>query len=186
MLVPFYLGEQKDSEGRTIQEMWTWNFEELECTHDYIQWLFPLPERSAFNPNAPLVDEEVIPAFQRNPQLRQNLLRSLTVMLQFYGLQRHKNNDGKIVVSQSEDYPNRKREWVCIFDHNYLRITRILKCLMTFGLENEAEAFYECLQEIYRDNSDQIGGETFHYWTIAVLNTVTHPTLDNGALRTPF
>ncbi len=23
MLVPFYLGEQQDSEGRTIQEMWT-------------------------------------------------------------------------------------------------------------------------------------------------------------------
>lgn len=131
MLVPFYLGEQRDSEGRTIQQMWTWDLEELECIHDYIQWLFPLPERSAFNPDAPIVDEEAIKEFQSNPYLRQNLLRSLTVMLQFYGLQRHEMSDGKIVVSQSEDYPNRKREWVCIFDHNYLRISRILKCLIT-------------------------------------------------------
>ncbi|WP_375497776.1 opioid growth factor receptor-related protein [uncultured Nostoc sp.] len=168
MLVPFYLGEQRDSKGRTIQEMWTWDFEELECVHDYIQWLFPLPERSAFNRDAPIVDEKVIQAFQSNPHLRQNLLHSFTVMLQFYGLQRYENNDGKIVVSQSEAYPNRKREWICIFNHNYLRITRILKCLMTFGLENEAQAFYECLRQIYRENSDRIGSETFQYWTIAV------------------
>ncbi|MEH1893799.1 MAG: opioid growth factor receptor-related protein [Nostoc sp.] len=173
MLVLFYLGEQRDSEDRTIQEIWTWSFEELECTHDYIQWLFPLPEQSAFNPNAPIVDKEVIQAFKNNPRLRQNLLRSLTVMLQFYGLQCHESNDGKIVVSQSEDYQNRKREWVCIFDHNYLRITRILKCLITFGLENEAEAFYECLRQIYREDSDRIGGETFQHWTNAVKPNTT-------------
>lgn len=64
--------------------MWTWDFEKLECAHDYIQWLFPLPERSAFNCDAPIVDEEVIQAFQSNPHLRQNLLRSFRVMLQFY------------------------------------------------------------------------------------------------------
>ncbi|MEH2107793.1 opioid growth factor receptor-related protein [Nostoc sp.] len=168
MLVPFYLGEQRDSEGRTIQEMWTWDFEQLECTHDYIQWLFPLPERSAFNSNAPIVDEEVIQAFKSNPHLRQNLLRSFTVMLKFYGLQRHESNNVKILVTQSEDYPNRKREWVYIFNHNYLRITRILKCLIIFGLDNEAQAFYECLRQIYREDSDRIGGETFQHWTIAV------------------
>ncbi|MHC0062323.1 opioid growth factor receptor-related protein [Nostoc sp. UIC 10890] len=173
MLVPFYLGEQQDSEGRTIQDIWTWNFEELECAHDYIQWLFPLAEQSAFNPDAPIVDESVIQAFQINPHLRQNLLRSFTVMLQFYGLQRYESNDGKIVVSQSEDYPNRKREWVSILDHNYLRITRILKCLITFGLENEAQAFYKCLRQIYHENSDRIGGETFRYWTIAVKPNTT-------------
>ncbi|HYX14719.1 MAG TPA: opioid growth factor receptor-related protein, partial [Nostoc sp.] len=74
---------------------------------------------------------------------------------------------------QSEDYPNRKGEWVCRFNHNYLRITRILKCLITFGLENEAQAFYEGLRKIYRENSDRIGRETFHYWTIAVKPNAT-------------
>ncbi|HEY9880623.1 MAG TPA: opioid growth factor receptor-related protein, partial [Leptolyngbyaceae cyanobacterium] len=70
-IVPFYLREQQDSQGRMIQEMWAWNFEKLEHTHDYIQWLFPLPEKSAFNPNAPIVDEGVIQAFQSSPNLRQ-------------------------------------------------------------------------------------------------------------------
>jgi hypothetical protein len=167
-IVPFYLGEQQDAQGRMIQEIWAWDFEELECAHDYIQWLFPLLEKSAFNPNAPIVDDEVIQAFQNNADLRQNLLRSLTVMLQFYGLQRQKNDEGQVIITQSADYPNRKQEWVCPFNHNYLRITRILKCLVTFGLEDEAQAFYECLRQIYQENSDYIGGKTLQYWTNAV------------------
>ncbi|MBD2231405.1 opioid growth factor receptor-related protein [Phormidium tenue] len=93
-IVPFYLGEQQDSQGRMIQEMWTWNFEELECTHDFIQWLFPLPERSAFNTDAPIVSDAVIQAFQNDSILRQNLRRSLTVMLRFYGLQRQESSEG--------------------------------------------------------------------------------------------
>jgi hypothetical protein len=167
-IVPFYLGEQRDSQGRMIQEMWAWDFEELECAHDYIQWLFPLPERSMFNPDAPIVDDKVIQAFQSDSNLRQNLLRSLTVMLRFYGLQCQESDEGKVVIIQSKDYPSRKSEWICLFDHNYLRITRILKCLMIFGLEDEAQAFYECLRQIYRESSDHIGGEAFQYWTNAV------------------
>ncbi len=168
MLIPFYLGEKRDSEGRMIQEMWAWDFEELECAHDYIQWLFPISEKSAFNRDAPVVDENIVQTFQSDLRLQQNLLRSFTVMIQFYGLRRYENEDGKIVITQSKDYPSRKREWVCMFDHNYLRITRILKCLITFGLRDEAQAFYECLQQIYRESSDQIGGETFQYWTNAI------------------
>ncbi|MBL1175058.1 opioid growth factor receptor-related protein [Pantanalinema sp. GBBB05] len=166
-IVPFYLGEQRDSQGRMIQEMWAWDFEALECTHDYIQWLFPLPEKSAFNPDAPLVDDEVIQAFQNNPSLRQHLLRSFTVMLRFYGLQRQQSDEGRVVITQSADYPNRKQEWVCLFNHNYLRITRILKCLMAFGLADDAQAFYEGLRQIYRENSDDIGGKPLQYWTNA-------------------
>ncbi|MGG6267873.1 opioid growth factor receptor-related protein [Leptolyngbya sp. AN03gr2] len=162
-LVPFYLGEQRDIEGRTIEEILAWDFEELECVHNYIQWLFPLAERSAFNSDAPIVTSETIEAFRSNPQLRQNLVRSLQVMLRFYGLQ---EDNGEI--TRSEEYPIRKSEWIGRFNHNYLRITRILKCLMAFGLEQYAQAFYRCLEQIYREESNRIGSETFHYWTNAV------------------
>ncbi|MEO1403794.1 MAG: opioid growth factor receptor-related protein [Cyanobacteria bacterium J06635_1] len=89
-------------------------------------------------------------------------------MLRFYGLQCYESEEGKVAVDKSEDYSTRKSEWVCMFDHNYLRITRILKCLMIFGLKDEAQAFYDCLRQIYQEDSDQIGGETFEYWTNAV------------------
>ena len=167
MLIPFYLGDQPDSQGRMISQIWAWDFEALECVHDYIQWLFPLAEKSAFNPEAPVANAEVTQTFRSDPRLRQNLQRSLTVMLQFYGLKRDEDEAGQIIIDQSDDYPNRKREWVCLFDHNYLRITRILKCLVMFELKDDANAFYRCLQKIYREDSDQIGGETFQYWTTA-------------------
>jgi hypothetical protein len=49
-----------------------------------------------------------------------------------------------------------------------LRITRILKCLMTLGLRQPALAFYACLEQIYRERGYLIGGETFNYWTSAM------------------
>jgi hypothetical protein len=172
-LIPFYLGEQEDSEGRMIQEIWDWDLEELECSHNYIQWLFPISEQSAFNPDAPILDEKTIGTFHKNPRLQQNLRQSLTTMLRLYALQLHINTEGKIVIDKSVDYPNRKIEWVCMFNHNYLRITRILKCLMILGLQDEAQAFYNCLQQIYREESEQIGGETFQYWKNAVESTIS-------------
>ena len=168
MLVPFYLGEQPDSEGRMIQEIWAWNFDELECEHDYIQWLFPLPEKSFFNSSAPVVNQEVIEAFHANTQLRENLFKSFNLMLGFYGLQGGEDNEGQFVVTKSAEYPVRKKEWICPLDHNYLRITRILRCLMVLGLERYAQSFYRCLSQIYREESDRIGGKTFQYWTNAV------------------
>jgi hypothetical protein len=168
MLIPFYLGDAPDLRGRTIEDIWAWDFETLECTHDYIQWLFPIVDRSAFNLDAPIVDAEIIQAFKSDRRLQQNLLKSFAVMLRFYGLQCQESSATTIVVSQSTDYPIRKQEWVHLFDHNYLRITRILKCLMAFGLATEARSFYQCLQQIYQEDRNSIGGETFAYWTKAI------------------
>lgn len=167
MIVPFYLGEKPDSKGRTIQQIWTWNFEDLECVHDYIQWLFPISEKSYFNPNAPVLDEKVIQTFQKDCELQANLLKSFTVMLHFYGLHLI-NLQGKVGVEKSDNYLERKQEWINLLNHNYLRITRILKCLIALGLSREAQTFYKCLSQIHRENSDQIGAETYQYWTNAV------------------
>ena len=172
MIVPFYLGEKPDLAGRTIQQIWAWDFEKLECVHDYIQWLFPLSEKSHFNSYAPIVNEQVIETFRKNPLLQQNLRRSLSVMLNFYGLKVDKNKQGKIIVERSKEYPARKQEWLHMLDHNYLRITRILKCLMTFDLREEAQAFYECLSHMYQEDRDRIGRETFQYWTDSVNSPI--------------
>jgi hypothetical protein len=167
-IVPFYLGQGFDVAGRSLAGIWAWDFEELECAHDYIQWLFPLTEVSAFNADAPLVDDSVIVAFAENSLLCQNLLQSVVVMLAFYGWDGVVNDAGELFIAPSANHVERKAEWICPCDHNYLRITRILKCLMTFGLKQPALAFYECLRQIYREHSDLIGGETFNYWSHAV------------------
>jgi hypothetical protein len=177
MLIPFYSGQQAAPEGQNIQTIWAWDFEQLEDSHNYIQWLFPLAEKSAFNLNAPVVDEVVIQAFRSNPHLRKNLRQSLRVMLRFYGLQYVESKDDRVVVNQLASYSERKPNWVSKFNHNHLRITRILKCLMILGLENYARAFYACLQQIYQEDSGLIGEETFQYWTRAInTNTSAYPT----------
>jgi hypothetical protein len=45
-LVSFYDGSGPDGNGRTLEEILQWDAEKLERSHDYIQTLFPLPEKS--------------------------------------------------------------------------------------------------------------------------------------------
>ena len=73
-LLRFYRLEGADARGRTLPEIWAWDAARLEGVHDYIQWLFPLPEPSAFNPYAPILTQATIEAFRADPELRQRLL----------------------------------------------------------------------------------------------------------------
>lgn len=164
VLVAFYLNQRPDSEGRMIEEIWCWDDESLEYTHDYIQWLFPLKQRSRFNPDAPLLNDAVIQAFRTNEQLRSHLRKSLKVMLSFYGLQGNERNNGHIEVTQSDEYRERKTVWLNRGNHNYLRITRILTSLNLLGLEYYAQAFFNCLDQIYSEEGDRIGSETYTFW----------------------
>ena len=45
-LLRFYAGTGPDDRGRFLREIHQWPDDELEHTHDYIQWLFPLAERN--------------------------------------------------------------------------------------------------------------------------------------------
>ena len=87
-LIQFYRGEGRDAAGRTIEEIWAWDHRHLEMVHDYIQWLFPLPERSRFNPFAPLLTDADKATFRAEHDLRGRVIRSLNLMLEFLGLER--------------------------------------------------------------------------------------------------
>ena len=45
-LLDFYRGLKADTEGRSLKEILAWDEDDLEAVHDFIQWLFPLPEPS--------------------------------------------------------------------------------------------------------------------------------------------
>ena len=47
--------EGRDHRGRLLSHILGFSLDELEFHHDYIQWLFPLPEPSGANPSAPLL-----------------------------------------------------------------------------------------------------------------------------------
>jgi hypothetical protein len=166
-IVEFYRGTKPDYLGRRLQEIWQWDNDHLEYSHNYIQVLFPNREPSEFNANAPLLDPVTIDAFLHDEQLRKNLATSLQRMLRFYGLE-YKEESGKVV--KGPDFSERAGDWITPHNHNFLRITRILKCLVDLGLLDSARASNECLNEIYSEFAADIGPEAIAYWRRALID----------------
>jgi hypothetical protein len=128
-IVEFYRGGP-DHAGRTLEEILAWSHDQLERTHDYIQWLFPTTAPSRYNASAPLVTEATKEAFQAQPTLRQKLAHASLRMWFFY------------------DVPG-KPFWVTRSNHNFLRITRIITSLRELGLSEEAHSFLARMRTIY-------------------------------------
>jgi hypothetical protein len=156
-IVSFYKGLAPDAFGRTITDIWAYSDQQLEDIHNYIQRLFPNRTPSAFV-NAPLLDDATVRAFHEDEDLRRRLLTSFDRMLRFYGLVRA----GEQVV-RGRDFAVKARNWLTPYNHNFLRITRILLCLKELGLGAWAGAFFRCLEEIHTEHPE-IGSETFGYW----------------------
>ena len=92
-LLRFYAGRLPDDRGRLLREILRWPDDELEHSHDYIQWLFPLAERSGFNVDAPILDAKPISEFRSRPELRRNVQASFRRMALFYGLEVNEMGD---------------------------------------------------------------------------------------------
>ncbi len=166
-LIPFYLGEDTDSEGRTLTEIQSFDHQKLELVHDYIQWLFPLQERSNFNSRAPILSSDHIQAFQTDDRLRQALLKSFALMLSFYGCEMNDSAEG-IRVTKSANWAARAQNWLSLGNHNLLRISRILRCLTILGCAQHAKAFFCLLTELHSSNEGRPIGRSYKFWEDAV------------------
>jgi hypothetical protein len=165
-ILGFYSGVEPDHRGRYLREIQQWPDEPLESVHDYIQWLFPLPERSGFNVSAPVLTPQSIQEFWTRPDLRGNLRDSFLRMMNFYGLEARASE--QVTVRLAPHFATKAAKWLSPGNHNHLRITRILRCLTVLGLEAEANAFFNCLCQIYEDEQNKpspaISEETMGYW----------------------
>lgn len=116
-----------------------------------MQWLFATDEPSLFNPDAPVLDTATIASFRADPLLRHRLRRAFDRWLAFCGIIR---TDDCLVF----DNPN-PRVWGRQ-NHNWLRITRVLRSLNLLGLPDEAQAFFALLTTIWA----KIDPTTWRYW----------------------
>jgi hypothetical protein len=103
-LISFYEDESTDSRGRTLTDILRWGVNKLESSHDYIQILFPLPERSGVNDRAPTINRQVFEAFRGRKELRDRLGDAFQKMLWFYGFELHTGEDGKAMVRNAYYY----------------------------------------------------------------------------------
>ncbi len=163
-MVAFYRGAAPDAAGRTIAEIWAWDHRRLEMQHDYIQWLFPLPEASRFNPDAPQLTAADAALFRGDADLQARLSVSRDLMLRFYGLA----FDGQ-TVTRAADFPVRAADWLTSLNHNHLRLTRILLSLGYLGQSPVGQALLACLIDIAaREGREAVTARTRAFWEGAV------------------
>ncbi len=163
-ILAFYRLEQPDAAGRRLDEIWTWDDQRLEAVHDYIQWLFPLREPSAFNPNAPLLTPDTVRAFAEDATLRERLKQSLALMLGFYGFELSESGAGAVAVRNSQRIDTRRRQWLRPGDHNHLRLSRILASARGLGLPQYSDALLAHLERLYAEHPGMISPTTLGFW----------------------
>lgn len=168
VLLRFYRRTWNDYRGRSLDALRAFDTERLEGTHDFIQWLFPLPEPSGASAHAPILSRDDIAAFLADAALRDELRKSLDVMLAFYGLARSGSGE-ETVIRRGANYAVRSAEWLDR-PHNFLRLSRILRSLALLGCKPEARALLACLEEIVKENGWALGSDTLAYWRRAAAS----------------
>jgi len=91
-------------------------------------------------------------------------------MLQFYGLELA-SGSRSVEVVRAESFDERSAKWLSYGNHNFLRISRILRSLALLGLSRYARAFLKCLEAIYAEHSKIIGETTVGYWRRTITIT---------------
>uniref|UniRef100_A0A8D0CAB3 Opioid growth factor receptor like 1 n=1 Tax=Salvator merianae TaxID=96440 RepID=A0A8D0CAB3_SALMN len=121
-------------DGVYIEEVlnkWKGDYEKLEHNHTYIQWLFPLREQG-LNFYAKELTTYEIEEFKKTKEAIRRFLLAYKMMLEFFGI---KLIDKTGNVTRASNWQERFQH-LNESQHNYLRITRILKSLGELGYES--------------------------------------------------
>ncbi|XP_049632849.1 opioid growth factor receptor-like protein 1 isoform X2 [Suncus etruscus] len=121
-------------DGVYIEEVlnkWKGDYEKLEHNHTYIQWLFPLREQG-LNFYAKELTTYEIEEFKKTKEAIRRFLLAYKMMLEFFGIKLiDKTGNVARAVNWQERFHHLNES-----QHNYLRITRILKSLGELGYES--------------------------------------------------
>lgn len=135
-----------DNRGRLAGDVLLLPDEQLEQIHDYIQWLFPLPTRSAAQPDAPVLTEAEIDAIRADPRAAATLKQAEERMLRFY-----RQTNG----------------WLTGHDHNHLRITRIIRSLKLLVGPDAAQRFHRTILSLHEAGGAPANARSLQFWTEA-------------------
>ena len=164
-IIGFYLGQNANYDGTWFDDVLDWDNFELERDHNYIQYLFPLMERSKCQPHSPVLHESDVDYWLDDDRMRKLMIKAFQTMLRFYGLKM----DGMVLrVVKADDYKQRAAKWQTKDNHNFLRITRILKSMTLLGLKRHAHMFLDCLLELVKENPDGFNKVSVEFWKEAV------------------
>jgi len=145
-VVRFLEGEGTDARGRTVFDVISMNDVAIERTHDFIQWLFPLPEPSAAIPESPMLTPEDIQAIRISELAPMAMGAGADRMAAFY---------------------QTTHDWLMPNDHNHRRITRIIRSLRLLVGDAEADAFHAFIVARVEATQAPVSARSRGYWATA-------------------
>ena len=143
----FLRGTGRDGRGRRLADVIAFDDARIEAVHDFIQWLFPSAEASRAVPGAPVLGVLEAAAIRGDPQAQAGLRAGLERMARFYA-----DTDG----------------WLTGYDHNHLRITRIIAATRDLLGVAEAFAFYTGIFGRNVATGGPVNRESLRYWDAAL------------------
>lgn len=126
----FLAADGFDGSGRRFDDVLAFDDDALERHHDFIQWLFPLDAPSRAVPGSPVLDATSSAAIRASSVAQERLARAVARMLRFY---------------------EATSAWRRRFDHNHLRITRIIKSLRLLVGDVAADDFRRAIVALSAD-----------------------------------
>lgn len=154
----FLRGRGPDHRGRHLEAILSQDDHWWEDSHDFIQWVFPVPRPSEFNEWAPVLTRDQLAELGSEPDVRKNLIAAHERMLAFLGLA---HDPGGTVFELPVDLSVFRKPWLQRPDHNDYRITRQLACLAGAGLRAEAKQFFSFLKATLGGNPNKAGSIAF-------------------------
>jgi hypothetical protein len=142
-LVAFLEGSGTDSRSRRLVDIWQFDDDELEYTHDFIQWMFPLKEASGSNFSAPNLRASDVDVIRSSAKCQQNLETSASWILAFF---------------------KRSEEVARFTNHNHLRVTRIIKSLRLLHSDQLADQFKQAILAMIQAKGARINSITVAFW----------------------
>ena len=165
--VEFFRGTIGNQNGDKWAGILKWSNGALEMGHDEIQWVFPSNEVSMMNVHAPVMTKEESEIFQNDEDLKTKTKETFIRYLDFLELNLVQDDD-LVLIESKVTLPR----WMRRFNHNMLRVTRIMKSLRLTGHTKYANALYVCLIVIAAkpENKDfAISQNTWNYWHDAIF-----------------
>ncbi len=143
----FLCGDGRDGRGRLLADVLSFDDRQIEGVHDFIQWLFPLRDASRAVPGSPVLDAQEAAAIRADPQARAGFDAGLERMSRFYT-----GTEG----------------WLTKFDHNHLRITRIVTAVRDLLGREKAVAFHRLVTARNAAAGSPINAGSLSYWARAL------------------
>ena len=139
----FLAGTGADGVGRSINQILDLDDAHWERIHDFIQWLFPLTEASRSPRNAPVLTTDEIKQIRESETAQANIQRS---------------------VLRYKEFLAGTTKWRSGYDHNHLRISRVIKSLRLLVNDEAANGFKYWVAGQLGDRIDSIHAESRRHW----------------------